>query len=412
MKILVVTQYFWPENFKINDICLGLKKRGHEVHVLTGLPNVPDGKYHNGYSFWKKGGAKEYNGIKLNRIRIFQRHNNFINLAFNCLSFALFGITHVPKLIKEKYDLIFVYQVSPVTSIVPARWLKMFKNIPMVTYVLDIWPESMYFLINKEKVPNFIDKICRGYSKNLYHAADKILISSSCMEQKLLDMKIEKENIKWFPNTADKLEIKPYNKDLANKYNLENKFVITFAGNIGRAQGLELILKAAESLKDNEDIIWLIIGNGTEKNKLELIAKEKNINDKIIFTGWQEKDILSDFFSISSALIVILKNNEVLNMTVPAKVQTYLTSKKPILISANGEAAKVISESNSGLVSEADDLETLVENIKILYNMEENQRNKLGENGILYYNQNYNSEKLYDELSEYLEEFKNKYNKK
>ena len=404
MKILVVTQYFWPESFKINDICLGLKKRGHEVDVLTGLPNVPDGKYHEGYSFWKKGGPKEYKGIKLNRVRILQRHNNFINLSLNCASYAVFGITHIPKLLKKKYDMIFVYQISPVTSIVPGKWLKKFTKTPMVTYVLDIWPESMYFLIGKETVPGFFDKICRGYSKSLYRAADKLLISSKSMEKKLVDMKIKPENIKWFPNTADQVEIKPYNTELAKKYNLENKFVITFAGNVGRAQGLDLVIEAAEKVKENENIAWLIVGDGTERTRLQEIVKEKGLENKVIFTGWQDKSKLSDFFSISSALIVMLKNNEVLNMTVPAKVQTYLTTGKPILMSANGEAANVIKESNAGLVSEADNVDALIENITQLEKMKQEEREQMGKNGLNYYKQNYDTEKLFDELSNYLEQ--------
>lgn len=412
MKILVVTQYFWPESFKINDICLGLKERGHEVDVLTGLPNVPDGKYHEGYSFWKKGGPKEYKGIKLNRVRILQRHNNFINLSFNCASYALFGMTHIPKLKKKNYDIIFVYQISPVTSIVPGKWLKKFTKIPMVTYVLDIWPESMYFLLGKETMPGFFDKICRGYSKSLYRAADRMLISSKSMEKKLMDMKIEKENIKWFPNTADSIERKPYNTELAKKYHLEDKFVITFAGNVGRAQGLDLVIEAAEKVKENKNIAWLIVGDGTERNRLEEVVKEKGLDHQVIFTGWQEKSKLSDFFSISSALIVMLKDNEVLNMTVPAKVQTYLTTGKPILMSANGEAASVIKESKAGLVSEADNVDLLIENLQELVNMTEEKRNQMGENGLAYYKENYDTETLFDELSDYLEKVSKECKKK
>lgn len=403
MKILIVTQYFWPENFKINEICIELKNRGHEVEILTGLPNVPDGKYYKGYSFLRKSGHKEeYNGMPIHRLRILQRHNNFINLSLNCASFVISGFLDLPRLLRKKYDLVFSFQVSPVTSALPAKWYSFFKRIPSVIYILDIWPESMYFLINMKTPPKWFDFLCRGYCKSIYKSFDKVMISSKRMMEKLELMNINKNNIEFMPNSADKLDILPYNNELADKYNLKNKFVISFAGNIGRAQGLDMIIDAAYNLKDNINIVWFIIGDGTERQRLIQKAKEKNIDNIVIFPGWQSKEQLSEYISISSTLTVILKDNEILNLTVPAKVQTYLSMGKPILASMNGEAADVIFQSKAGLVSSADNLEEYCNNVRKMQNMSKEEFKSMGVNGINYCKENYDSKILYDRLNEYL----------
>lgn len=402
MKILIVTQYFWPENFKVNEICTELKSRGHEVEILTGLPNVPDGKYYEGYSFWKKGGPKEYKGMKIHRVRILQRHNNFINLTLNCVSFIVSSFIYLPKLLKNNYDIVFAFQVSPVTSALPAKWYSFFKKIPSVIYILDIWPESMYFLINMKTPPKWFDFLCRNYCKSIYKSFDKVMISSKRMVEKIKLMNISEENIEFMPNSADKLELLPYNKELAKKHNLNGKFVVSFAGNIGRAQGLDMVIDAAYKLRENKNIAWLIVGEGTERQRLIEKVKEKNIEDIIIFPGWQTKEQLSEYISISSALTVILKDNEVLNLTVPAKVQTYLSMGKPIIASMNGEAADVILQSNAGLVSSADNLEGYCNNVKKMYSMSIEEIKNMSDNGINYCKKNYDAQILYDKLNDYL----------
>ena len=162
MKILVVTQYFWPEEFRINDICEGLVEKGHEVEVLTGLPNYPYGKLFEGYSF-KSRGPKEYKGIKINRCYLIERgQDSSIKLALNYLSFMINSLFHIPKLAKKKFDNIFVFQVSPITSAIPAIVLGKLKRIPTSIYIQDLWPETFYSIknINNKNIRNTLKKIC------------------------------------------------------------------------------------------------------------------------------------------------------------------------------------------------------------------------------------------------------------
>lgn len=391
MKILVITQYFWPEEFRINDICKGLKEAGHEVEVLTGLPNYPNGKIFEGFSYFKRG-PKEYEGIKVRRVGMIPRgKNNSIMLALNYISFMLSASIRIIPLLFKKYDRIFVFQVSPLTTAVPAIILSKIKKIPSYIYVQDLWPETFYSIVNvsNEEVRKIMKKICN----KIYDAFDKLLIASRGYQDILVKEGIDKNKLEYFPQWAEDF----YSKDDSNE-ELRDDFIVTFAGNIGKAQSVDTIIEAANLAKNNENIKWQILGDGSEfeyiKNLVDKYSLHKNVN----LLGRKPAYEMPNYFSKSDALIVTLKNEDILRVTLPAKVQSYMASGKPILAAISGEGNRIINDSKCGLVCEAEDYVKLYENVIKLFNMSKEERNTLGENGKEYFNKNFTREKLLNQL--------------
>ncbi len=394
MKILVVTQYFWPEEFRINDICEGLLNEGHEVEVLTGMPNYPDGKIFTGYSTF--GPYKEnHKGIKVRRIPVIPRgKNSSIMLLLNYLSFMLVASIRILFMLFKKYDRVFMFQTSPITAAIPAIIYSKIKKVSSYIYIQDIWPETFYTIvpINNEKVRKTFKKVCTS----IYKCFDKILISSRGFKDILCTSGVDESKVIYFPQWAEDL--------YTNKVEIENNeeerdFIVTFAGNIGKAQSVDTIVKAANLCKDNKDIKWNIVGDGSEFENIKSLVKEYGLEDTVLLPGRKPVGEMPMYYSKSHGLIVTLKSEGILTVTLPAKVQSYMASGKPIIASISGEGKRVIEESSSGLVGEAEDYEKLYENVIALYNMSEEGRNKLGTNGREFFNNNFTREKLLKQLN-------------
>lgn len=400
MKTLVVTQYFWPEEFRINDICEGLVEKGHEVEVLTGLPNYPYGKLFEGYSF-KSRGPKEYKGIKINRCYLIERgQDSSIKLALNYLSFMINSLFHIPKLSKKNFDNIFVFQISPITSAIPAIALGKLKRIPTSIYIQDLWPETFYSIknINNKNIRNTLKKICI----KIYDAFDQIVIASEGYRDILVKSGIDEEKIVYLPQWAEDIYSDNENieEDLIGKN--EDDFVVTFAGNIGKAQSVDTIIKAAKLAKQNRNIKWVILGDGSEFNNIKELVEKYDLKDTVKLLGRKPSTDMPKYFNKSDALIVTLKNTDILRITLPAKVQSYMASGKPILGAISGAGMEAIKSSNCGLVSEAEDYNELYNKVIQLYNMDEIDRKKLGNNGKQYFKQNFERNMLLNRLEGYL----------
>lgn len=391
MKILVITQYFWPEEFRINDICKGLKEAGHEVEVLTGLPNYPNGKVFEGFSYFKRG-PKEYEGMRVRRVGMIPRgKNNSIMLALNYISFMISASIRIIPLLFKKYDRIFVFQVSPLTTAVPAIILSKIKKIPSCIYVQDLWPETFYSIVNisNEKVRKIMKKICN----KIYDSFDKLLIASRGYEDILVKEGIEKNKLEYFPQWAEDF----YSKDDTNE-ELRDDFIVTFAGNIGKAQSVDTIIEAANLAKSNENIKWQILGDGSEFEYIKSLVDKYSLHKNVNLLGRKPAYEMPNYFSKSDALIVTLKNEDILRVTLPAKVQSYMASGKPILAAISGEGNRIIKDSKCGLVCEAEDYVKLYENVIKLSNMRKEERNAFGENGKAYFNNNFTRKKLLNKL--------------
>jgi glycosyltransferase involved in cell wall biosynthesis len=394
MKILFVSQYFYPEVFKGNDIVFDFVKRGHEVTVLTGKPNYPTGVFFPGYTFFNKKN-ETINGAKIIRVPVYPRKNGKgFHLVINYLSFVFFSYLACFFRVNEKYDVIIIQQLSPVTMALPGIWLKKKNRAPVYLWVLDLWPESILAASSfKNKVViNLIDKLV----KYIYNSSDVILISSKNFRDSILRKLNDKnKEIIYFPNWAEDIFSTPTknnNLDLS----LPKGFNIMFAGNVGEAQDFETILKAAELTK-YEQINWLILGDG---RKLEWIKREvinKNINN-VILLGRFEIEKMPYFFKEADVMLVTLKDQPVFGLTVPAKIQAYMASGKIILGALNGEGNLIVNESKCGFVVNSGNFLSLANYAIKIKHLSNNEKMQMEKNALNYYHENFEKTTLFEML--------------
>ncbi len=405
MKLLVVSQYFWPEPFRINDICDGLVARGHQVDVLTSLPNVPQGTFYAGYG-WCQKGPTEHNGVRIDRVRVVPRgKGGGLRWILNCGSFALNSLLHLPKLRKQGYDAIFVFENSPVSQILPAKRLAKKMGIPNIIFVLDIWPESMYFLLGmgEDGRQSPLKKMSYNLSKWLYQSGDMLLISSEGFAEKLRSMGIDGE-IRFFPNYAELPRTSENAVISRGELGIHDAdFVVGFAGNVGKAQGLDKLVAAASRDSDGNRK-YLVVGDGSELAVLRQFAQDAGVADRFVFTGWVDGADVPGYLACCDAVLVSLENHEVLNLTVPAKLQTYMNAAKPVIAFLNGAGADVVNAANCGVTAKAGDVDALCAAMDKLACKSKSELALLGENGRRYCAQHYDREMILDKLVQYLEE--------
>lgn len=381
MNIIVFSQYYEPEPFLIHDKMKRLVELGHGVTVITGLPNYPKGELISGY----KAGDSEIDGVKIVRLPIRPRKKGTKNLFLNYLSYAMKASKYTRKL-EDSFDAIFVYQLSPVFMAIPAIVLKKRIHKPIILYCLDLWPESL--VSGGIKKNSIIYNIIKLISKKIYKSIDKIEISSKSFEKYFKQtLKINGDYI-FNPQYAVDENSEYINTDIDFP---KDKINISFTGNIGEMQGLEVAIKAMKNVDDK--VVLHIIGDGSKKEALESLANELKIKSKIKFHGRKPVEQMKSVMENSDALLVTMKDDEVISYTLPAKVQSYLKSGKFIIGSINGEAADVIRESKAGIVSPAEDVQKLAENINQFVNNYDIYKLD-GIRGIEYYNKNFGKDKF------------------
>ena len=396
MKILVVCQHFFPENFRINDICFELVKRGNDVTVLTGLPNYPKGKVLKEYK-WFKNRNQVINGVKINRCSLVGRGNSLISMIINYMWFAIFGSIKA-FFMKKDFDIVYVFQLSPITMTWPAIVVKKMKKIPLVIHTLDQWPISITTGgISKN---SFAYKILYKWSKNAYNKADLITISSKSFKNYFeKELHIKNKGFIYLPSYAESA----YENI---KWNKNDKFDIVFAGNIGPAQSVETIIETANLLKKNKDIIFHIVGDGLSKKTCEDMVSKYKINN-VMFHGYHPVDEMKKYYELADAFIITMTDNEVVNATLPAKIQSYMLAGKPIFGAINGEVKEVVKEANCGMICKSLDYTNLAKIILDNYKNKE-ELEKWGKNGINYYLKNFKKEKCLDDLERVLKKVINK----
>ena len=395
MKILLVTQYFYPENFKSNDIALELTKRGHEVTVLTGLPNYPQGEIYDSYGFFKKTNEIHL-GVKVVRAWLIPRgKGSGIRLFLNYFSWAFFASIKAFFLaLNAKYDAVIVHEPSPITQGFPAIVVKKMQKIPLYFWVLDLWPESLSSAggINNKQVLGVFTKMVQF----IYTNSDKLLISSRGFKKSILEKGNYESKLVYFPNWAE--------DTITNGVSdceipvLPNGFKVVFAGNIGMAQDLESVMNTALLLKNNSEIQFIIIGDGRNKGMVEEFVKLHNLIKTVHLLGRFPIESMKSFFDQSDALLVTLKDELIFNLTVPAKLQAYMSARKPIIGMLNGEGAQIINDANCGYAVNAGDFENLAKKISDLYNLTYNQRELMSNSGYNYYQENFTLNKCMDNL--------------
>jgi len=396
LKILIVSQYYWPENFRINEISSELKKEGNDVVILTGYPNYPEGKINEDFL---KNPLKysNFKGIKIIRVPIIPRGKKNLQLIFNYFSFVVSAIfIGIFKLRKYSFDMIFVFQTSPVFVGIPSSLIAFIKKCPQVFYVLDLWPETLTALgIIKSKWQLLI---IRNIVKLIYSRCDLILVQSKKFIKEI--KKYSKNKVLYFPAWVES-EFINSPKGLAKEITCrKNIFTIMFAGNIGKAQDFKSLLKAAEYLVNNYFIKFriIIIGEGSEKKWLIKEVKEKKLNNYFEILGRYPLNRMPSFFSHADVLLVSLSNKDVFNMTIPGKIQTYLASGKPIIGMLNGEGANIIRESKAGYTCDSGDYKELAKLIIKMSKLNPQSKSLLGKNGLDYCEKEFNKKLLINKL--------------
>ncbi|MBK5240801.1 glycosyltransferase family 4 protein [Clostridium sp.] len=397
--ILVIAQYFYPEQFRINDICTEWVKKGYKVTVVTGIPNYPKGKYYNGYGLFKK--RKEiYNGIEIRRIPLIPRGNNSIMLALNYLSFVVSGFFW--KLFTGiKADFVFIFEVSPMTQALPGVWYAKKRNVPCYLYVQDLWPENVEIItgITNKNIIGAIGKMV----DYIYSGCSRIFTTSNSFMKAIANRGVPIEKIEYWPQYAEDF-YKPLENTSIEEIPKDDAFNIIFAGNIGTAQGLDILPKAASLLKENHlnrRIRFNIVGDGRYKESLVELVKEGNLSDMFNFIPKQPGTRIPEFMAASDAAFLCLTESPLFSMTIPAKLQSYMACGMPIIASADGETDKIIKESNSGVCSPAGDAQKLSEKIIEISNELPERLTKLGINARNYYDGNFNKQELLTRIDKY-----------
>ena len=402
MDILIVSQYFWPENFRINDLTQELVQRGHSVMVLTGLPNYPAGTVFEEYRKTPK--AFEYfSGARVFRVPMLARGNGAVRLFLNYLSFVIGACLHGPWGLRGQHvDVIFVFEPSPVTVGLPAILLGRIKRAPVVFWALDLWPESLAAIgvVRSPMVLGWVGHLVRF----IYERCTLMLGQSRGFLPKIAKYCSDAKKIRYFPSWAEEIFNGADCVPAPEVPVLKGVFNVLFTGNIGEAQDLPAVLNAAESLRNKSPVRWLIVGDGRRSVWLEEEVARRGLQSNVLLLGRFPVERMPSFYAHADALLVSLKKDPVFSLTIPGKVQSYLMAGVPILGMLDGEGAKVITEANAGLVCAAGDASRLAAAVLQMAAMQTAQRHQLGANGRAFAQQEFGRGLLMDRLEELLHE--------
>lgn len=393
MKILVVCQYYYPEPVRITDICEELVKRGHEVTVLTGVPNYPMGIVHKDYRHGKR--RDEFvNGVHVVRcFTIGRRHGTFFRVL-NYFSYPLSATVKLHKLDKD-FDIVFVNQLSPAMMAWPAiRYKKKYKK-KLVLYCLDLWPESLE--VGGIKKGSFIYRIFHRISEKIYKQADKILATSRSFDEYFeQEFGIDKKEIGYLPQYAEEI----FTNEQIRIEKKKDTYDFMFAGNIGIAQSVETIIEAANYLKEHKNVHWHIVGDGIDLENCKKKAKEYGL-ESVTFHGRKPVSEMPKYYAMADAMLVTMIDNPIISKTLPGKVQTYMAAGKPIIGAINGEGRRIIEKGKCGICGKSGDSKELARNI-IRFINEKNNIRTYELNSRKYYNENFRKDMFIDRLEEKL----------
>ncbi|MBN4076904.1 glycosyltransferase family 4 protein [Mariprofundus ferrooxydans] len=403
MRVLIVTQYFWPESFRITDLALALKERGHEVTVLTGMPNYPAGKVYAGYS-WRLKRRETMHGIPVVRVPLFaRRESKSWQLVLNYLSFAISGCTLGAWMLrKQAFDMVFTFEVSPVTVGIPANMIARQKSATHFFWVQDLWPETL-LATGAVKSPIVLSAVATMV-KAIYHRCDKILVQSKSFVEPVVAVGGEREKIEYFPNWAETLYQPVDLDDTVQERQLlpSDGFIVMFAGNLGEAQSLDTIVDAARLLRD-EAIHWVFLGDGRRRAWLEEVQQAEDL-DKLHVLGSFPMDKMPVFFALADAMLVTLRDDPVMSTTIPGKVQSYLACGRPVIGALTGESAKVIDESGAGYSVKSGDVCALAAAVLKMSQLSDAERDEMGEAALRYYQNNFDRNMLVQQLEGWMDD--------
>ena len=405
LRVLILTQYFWPESFRITDLALGLKARGHAVTVLTGMPNYPGGRFFEGYGPLSPA-SQTYEGIEVKRVPLIPRFaGRGWQLALNYLSFALSASVLGPLRCRGSFDAIFVFEPSPITVGIPAAVLKRFSGAPILFWVQDLWPESLEATgaVRSKRVLGWVSRLVRW----IYRRCDRVLVQSEGFVPRVAALGADASRTRYFPNWAEAV-YRPVEVPAAapERAGMPQGFVVLFAGNIGQAQSFATILAAAERLREHADIQWVVLGDGRERPWVEREIERRRLGGCVRLLGQRPVETMPSHFALADAMLVTLRRDPVFALTIPSKIQSYMACGRPIVASLDGEGAQVVRASSCGLACPAEDVQALAEAVLTLYRLPRADRERMGTNGRTYYLEHFDRERLLDRLEGWMLELK------
>ena len=399
-KILVVTQHFWPENFRINDIVEGFLQDGIAVDVLCGLPNYPKGEWFPGYS---AAGPfeEEWHGARLYRCKeVPRRGNTSVNIFLNYVSWPWYA-AHALHRLPGGYDAVFCFNTSPVLMCWPAIRYAKKRHIPFTNYVLDIWPENLYSVLNvKNKA---LRAIAQGVSNALYKKADRLIAMSEPLQQRLCQRTgMPPQKIAVIPQYCEDFYAVPQ-PDAALQAQFGGRFNLVFTGTFTPAQSLETVITAVQDARSRgaDMLHLLLVGDGMSRAALEAKVKELHAEDAVTFYGSVPATDIPKFTALADALIVCLSDSPDLGLTVPAKVASYMAAGKPVLASMDGAGNAAVAAAG-GLSSPACDAAALADNLLALTRMDAAQRAAMGQSAKEYYLAHYRRSELLRKLEHFI----------
>ena len=410
-RILFVCQYFYPEVFRGNDIAFHWAEEGHEVHVVTGVPNYPDGVFHKGYGAFKKR-QETIKGVHVTHLPIVPRGNDSkIMLMLNYFSYFIVACMYVLwKVFADsfkgflgfkksfEFDFVFCQQLSPVMMSLPAVLYKKLKKVLLYTWVLDLWPESLSAAggISNKHILGFFD----WFVKKEYKWSDKILTSSKSFDQSIRTYGDYKGKIVYYPQWSDGSPSTPF---LPPNYSLPeilSGFKVMFAGAVGEAQGMECNMQATLLTKERKDIKWVIVGDGRRLPWVQQFVKEHGLEETVLTLGRYPSETMPLFFEKADVMLVSLTDSPLFNLYAPAKISSYMASGRPIIACLNGEGAEVVKAAECGWLVAAGDAEGLAKLVIRLADENKETLNAKGACGLKFYKENFDKEKCLSNLDD------------
>ncbi len=402
MRILVVTQYFWPESFRVNDLVQAWGERGHQVTVLTGLPNYPAGRLFDGYS-WRGPYRGSFGGARLQRVPLVPRGpRRGARLALNYLSFAAAASILGPLVLRDRFDVAFVYAPSPITACIPALWLKTLRGTPVALWVQDLWPDNLAATgaVRSPAVLRAVGALTRW----IYRRCDLLLVQSPAFVAAVRRVWPEARDVRVLPNWAEELyRPVPVELDAPERREMPDGFIVLFAGNLGSAQALETVLAAAELVR-GDGVRWVFVGNGNQRDWLESETRARGLGDVVRLLGWRPAAAMPRYLALADALLVSLRSDPTLASTVPAKLQSSLAAGRPVLAALEGEGARIVREAGAGVLVPPEDPRALARGALELQRAQPEERARMGARGRAYAERHFDRGTLVAQLEGWVQE--------
>ncbi len=410
-RIAVVSQCFWPEPFRINDICAEWVKRGYEVTAITAIPNYPQGDFYPGYG-WTRRRRDLHEGIRILHLPMIPRKQNKICLILNYISFLISGLIWA-RMTKRRFDRVFIFETSPMTQALIGTTLAKRLHIPCDLYVQDLWPDNVEVVagVKNRRILNAISRMCDG----IYRDSTRILATSPSFVETLASRGVQKEKLLYWPQYAEAF-YRPMERERVRAAEADatavrmipddNSLNIIFTGNIGAAQGLEILPQAAKLLKNRETsrpVRFVIVGDGRARESFEKELQRQQVSDHFVMIPRQPAEEIPRLLACCDAAFLSFMDTELFKKTIPAKLQSYMACGIPVIASAEGETERIIREADCGWSCPLGDAEALAETIASVCAMSSTDPKALagyGERAVIYSKEHFDRDRLLGQLEE------------